>query len=334
MSFMEREAREAPQAAAVFLDRNSKELSALGARLRQISAPVVVTSGRGSSDHAAGYFKYLAEILNGVPCASIGASVVSVYGAKLKLRGALCITISQSGQSPDIVALQKAAGDAEALTVAIVNNEDSPAARDADIFLPLCCGPERSVAATKTFVVSLIASAAIVAHWLDDKTMIAAVNNLPKNLEKACQIDWPEFISIGHKAESFYILGRGPSLPIAAETALKLKETCAIHAEAFSFAEVMHGPLELLVKDFPVLAFSPEDRSHQLSQDAIGKIRKIGADVLVVGKTGLPYSLTSNALLDPIAMIQTAYLSIEKLAKARHCNPDEPRNLKKITETV
>ena len=125
-----------------------------------------------------------------------------------------------------------------------------------------------------------------------------------------------------------------PSLAIAAETALKLKETCAIHAEAYSFAEVMHGPLELLRKGFPILAYSPEDRSHQLSQDAIAKIRKTGADILVVEKRGLAYAPTGDALFDPIGMIQTAYLAIEKVARARNRNPDEPRYLKKITETV
>lgn len=334
MSFMEKEAREAPQAAAVFLDRNAVQLAVLGAKLREARPPVVVTSGRGSSDHAAGYFKYLTEIIHGVPCASIGASVVSVYGAKLKLRGALCLTISQSGQSPDIVALQNAAREAGALTVAIVNAEDSPAARYADICLPLCCGPEVSVAATKSFIVSLVAGAAIVAHWVNDKTLISALNNMPETLERACQIDWPDLVRMGREAQSFYILARGPSLAIAAETALKLKETCAIHAEAYSFAEVMHGPLELLRKGFPILAYSPEDRSHQLSQDAIAKIRKTGADILVVEKRGLAYAPTGDALFDPIGMIQTAYLAIEKVARARNRNPDEPRYLKKITETV
>ena len=115
---------------------------------------MVLTSARGSSDNAAGYFKYLCEIVTGVPCASVGAAVVSVYGAELKAQGALCLTISQSGQSPDIVALQQAAKAAGAITVALVNVADSPAARNADICLALHAGEERSVAATSLWVMS------------------------------------------------------------------------------------------------------------------------------------------------------------------------------------
>ena len=119
MSHMAREAAEAPDAASRFLERNAKALAEIGAHLRRKPPPVIITSARGSSDSAAGYFKYLAEILTGVPCSSIGASVVSVYGAKLQAKDGLCLTVSQSGKSPDIVALQDAARRAGALTVAL-----------------------------------------------------------------------------------------------------------------------------------------------------------------------------------------------------------------------
>jgi glutamine---fructose-6-phosphate transaminase (isomerizing) len=165
MSAMAREAAEAPEAVARFLARNDGALKMLGARLRQHPPPVILTSARGSSDHAAGYFKYLIEIMTGVPCCSMGASVVSVYGAKLAVKDAVCITISQSGMSPDIVALQAAARAAGAYTVALVNAEDSLVANRADLVLPLCAGPEKSVAATKSFIAACAASAAIAAHW-------------------------------------------------------------------------------------------------------------------------------------------------------------------------
>ncbi len=334
MSYMEQEAREAPAAVARFLDYNAKALIELGARLRKAPPPLIISSARGSSDNAAGYFKYLTEILLGVPCASIGASVVSVYGAQLKMTGGLCLTISQSGKSPDIVALQDAARKAGALTVALVNTEDSLAAHNADICLPLRAGPELSVAATKSFIVSLVAGAAIVAHWLGDQSKIRALQTLPQTLEKASLIEWPQLVSLAVKAESLYVLGRGPALPIAAEAALKLKETCAIHAEAYSIAEVMHGPLELLGKDFPILALSPNDQSLHFSTEAFEKMRKIGADLVVAGSGGLAIAETSEPLFDPISMIQTAYLSIEKVAMLRGRDPDRPRLLKKVTETV
>ena len=334
MSHMALEAHEAPAAVARFLERNSKTLVEIGARLRLKPPPVIITSARGSSDNAAGYFKYLTEILTGIPCSSIGASVVSVYDAKLKARDGFCLTISQSGKSPDIVALQDAARRAGALTVAVVNVEDSPAAHAADICLPLYAGPELSVAATKSFIVSIVAGAAIVAHWLNDGAMLRTISELPQHLEKAAAIDWPEVVSFATHTESLYVVGRGPALPIAAETALKLKETCAIHAEAYSIAEVMHGPLELLGDGYPVLAYSPEDKSRHSSIDALAKIRKTGAHLLVAEQDGLPFERTGNPLLDPISIIQTAYRFVEATAVARGRDPDRPRLLKKVTETV
>ncbi|MBI2718345.1 MAG: SIS domain-containing protein [Rhizobiales bacterium] len=334
MSHMAREAAEAPEAVARFLDRNGSALAEIGARLRLRPPPVIITSARGSSDHAAGYFKYLAEILLGIPCCSMGASVVSVYGAKLKAKDALCLTVSQSGKSPDIVALQEGARKAGAFTVAVVNVEDSPAARAADICLPLHAGPELSVAATKSFIVSLAAGAAIVAHWLERKDLLAGLGALPEVLRQAARIDWPAAVALAKGAESLYVVGRGPSLPIASETALKLKETCAIHAEAYSIAEVMHGPLELLGAGFPLLAYSPEDPSRASSREAMAKIRATGASVLVVEEGGLPYARSTNPLLDPIAMVQTAYRFVEATAQALGRDPDRPRLLKKVTETL
>jgi glutamine---fructose-6-phosphate transaminase (isomerizing) len=334
MSHMAREAAEAPEAVARFLQCNQKTLQEIGARLRLRPPPVMITSARGSSDNAAGYFKYLTEIQTGIPCCSMGASVVSVYGAELQVRDGFCLTISQSGKSPDIVALQNAARRAGAFTVAMVNVEDSPAARAADICLPLHAGTELSVAATKSFIVSLAAGAAVVAHWLNDGTMLAAIADLPEHLARAAAIEWPEAIELARNADSLYVVGRGPTLPVAAETALKLKETCAIHAEAYSIAEVMHGPLELLGDGFPVLAISPEDRSRHSSVEALAKMRQTGANVLVAEMGGLPFERTGHSLLDSISIIQTIYRFVEATAIARGRDPDRPRLLKKVTETV
>jgi glucosamine--fructose-6-phosphate aminotransferase (isomerizing) len=330
---MAREAAEAPEAVSRILAANQAALKDIGARLRLSPPPVILTSARGSSDHAAGYFKYLAEIMFGVPCCSIGASVVSVYGAKLAVKGAVCLTISQSGKSPDIVALQDAAREAGAITVALVNVEDSPVAKSADIVLPLCAGPENSVAATKSFIAALAAGAAIVAHW-QNGALLRALDGLGDVLNQARQIVWPEAVEMARQAESLYVLGRGPSLPIAAETALKLKETCAVHAEAYSFAEVMHGPLELLGKGFPVLAYSPDDPSRPTSIEVITRLRRIGARLLVAEQGGLLYAATGHPIFDPVSMIQTAYGFIEAAARARGRDPDQPRLLKKVTETT
>ncbi len=332
-SFMQSEAREAPDAVQRFLDQNARGLVDIGKQLATSPPTVVLTSARGSSDHAAAYFKYLTEIVTGTPVASVGASVVSVYGAKLKVRGGLMVTISQSGKSPDIVALQQAAKASGAFTVALVNVEHSPVADAADMCLPLHAGPEQSVAATKSFIVSLAAAAALVAAWTNDGALQRAVALLPQQLHEACQVSWPRFVDGLRDAASLYVLGRGPALPVAAETALKLKETCAIHAEAYSTAEVMHGPLELVEKGFPVLAFAPHDAAREGTLAAVARLRRTGAHVLVVGED-LPSIEAAHPLLEPILMVQTAYLAIEKLAVALGRNPDQPRLLQKVTETL
>jgi glutamine---fructose-6-phosphate transaminase (isomerizing) len=334
MSLMAQEAREAPEAARRFLDRNAALLADLGERLRVLAPPLILTSARGSSDHAASYLKYLSEIICGVPCASVGASVASIYGASLKARNALAITISQSGKSPDIVALQNEMKRAGAITVALVNAEASPAAKSADLVLPLYAGPEQSVAATKSFIVSLVAAAALVAHWQGEPALKSAVANLPERLAVSAQTQWLEFLDFAQQADSLFVLGRGPSFPIAAETALKLKETCGIHAEAYSVAEVMHGPLELVEKDFPVFVYAQADQSQQSTTEAAVKLKASGARVLLAGQGGLPVVQADHPLLQPILMIQSAYVAIEALSRARGRNPDAPRNLRKVTETV
>ena len=333
MSLMRQEALEAPEAVARFLDRNADALKELGGRLLVMNPPVVITSARGSSDHAAGYLKYLVEIALGVPCASVGASVASIYGAPLKVSNGLAITISQSGKSPDIVALQAAAGLSGALTVAIVNDADSPAGQNADVCMPLYAGPEKSVAATKSFIVSLVAAASIVAAWKGDDLLRAGIQRLPEQLQRACEVEWPGFVAQAAAAESLYVLGRGPSFPIAEETALKLKETCAVHAEAYSVAEVMHGPLELVEPSFPLLVFGQADAALSGTQAAVTKLRALGAHVCFAGDD-LPIVETAHPLLSPIPIIQTAYLAIERVAQQKGRNPDKPRQLKKVTETV
>jgi glutamine---fructose-6-phosphate transaminase (isomerizing) len=334
MTFMAQEALEAPDVVARFLARNDAALVALGERLRTLQPSVVLMAARGSSDHAATYFKYLCEILLGVPCASIGSSVISIWHSKLVARNALCLTISQSGQSPDIVSLQAAAKAAGAFTVAVVNAENSAVALGADIVLPICAGSEKSVAATKSFIASMVAGAAIIGHWKRDDVLLSCLQALPDVLREAAKVEWLTLQNASLVTQSLYVLGRGPGLAIAAETALKFKETCAIHAEALSFAEVMHGPLELVRKGFPILVYAPDDAARRTTEVSLARLRAAGAEVLVVGPDGLSFAATGHTLLDPVSMIQSAYPNIEAIARNLGRDPDRPRLLSKVTETV
>ncbi|CAM5770200.1 glucosamine--fructose-6-phosphate aminotransferase [Labrys miyagiensis] len=333
-TLMAAEIAEAPAALARFFDAEGANLARIGAKLRDLSPAYAVTCARGSSDNTAGYFKYLSEILSGVPVASVGPSVASIYKASLRLQGAVVVSVSQSGKSPDIVALQARAKEAGAFSVAIVNDASSPLATEADAVLPLHAGPERSVAATKTCLSSAAVLAALIAEWHQDKALQEGVRALPAAFEAALSADWSPALPVFEKAQSAYVIGRGPAFPIAQEAALKLKETAVLHAEAYSGAEVMHGPLQLVDSGFPVLAFRPEDAAFAAMGEAIDRMRGAGANVFVAGGGGLPFRSSGHALLDPLAMLVSFYGLAEKVARGRGHDPDRPSRLRKVTETI
>jgi glucosamine--fructose-6-phosphate aminotransferase (isomerizing) len=241
--------------------------------------------------------------------------------------------------SPDIVALTEAAKSGGALTIAIVNDETSDLAEISDICLPVGAGIEKSVAATKTFITSASAALAILAEWRGEEKLRAAVDGLPQFLEESLTVDWTAAVSRLADAGSLYVLGRGPAYPMAGEAALKFKETAGLHAEAHSGAEVMHGPLSLVGDRFPVLAFSPDDAARPAMRAALDRLRQAGADVLCVeddpsGAGSLRYVKSSHSLTDPLSIITSFYLLVEAVARARGHDPDNPRNLAKVTETV
>jgi glucosamine--fructose-6-phosphate aminotransferase (isomerizing) len=336
---MAREIAEIPEASARFLERARPQLREIGALMRAGEPPVIVTCARGSSDHAAGYFKYCCEILAGIPVASMGPSVASIYDAPLKLDKAVLLAISQSGMSPDIVALARAAGRGGAKTIAIVNNERSDLAGAADFCLPIAAGPEKSVAATKSFISSALAALALLAEWRQDGALMKAIERLPETLTKALALDWSEPVAQLADASSLYVLGRGPGYPIAQEAALKFKETASLHAEAHSGAEVMHGPLSLVRERFPVLALSPDDASRDAMRQAISRLRQAGAELVCVenepsAANSLAYAPSGHCLTDPLSIATSFYCLVEAVAAARGIDPDNPLNLKKVTETV
>jgi glucosamine--fructose-6-phosphate aminotransferase (isomerizing) len=338
-SLMRREIAEAGDAAARFIASNAAALRALGARLGALDPPVLATIARGSSDHCALYLKYLVEVAIGVPCASIGPSIASLYRAPLKLEGALAVSISQSGRSPDIVAMQSAARMAGAFTLALVNEVDSPLAREAEALLPLCAGQERSVAATKSTIAGLVAAVSLVAAWKDDEKLAAGLARLPDLLNRQDAPPPAAMIELVARAKSAFVLGRGATLPIAAEAALKLKETCAIHAEAFSSAEVLHGPAALVGPEFLVIAFVPQDEARAGLEDTLDRLSKMGARVLRVDEGAvdavdrLGHAAIDPPSLAPIAMIHRFYRLAEAVACDLGRDPDNPRNLRKVTET-
>ena len=336
---MRNEILEIPDAAARLLDASDGALAAAGRQLRELSPRYLTTVARGSSDHAAAFLKYVIELTAGVPVASLGPSIASIYGARLKLDGSACLTISQSGKSPDIVAMAEAARAGGALTIAITNTKGSPLAEASNHAIDLLAGAEKSVAATKSFVNSAVAGLLLLAHWTGDSDLLSALRRLPDHLRKAIDCDWMPVAGALTGENSLFILGRGPSAAIANEAALKFKETCAMHAEAYSAAEVMHGPLALIGPGFPVVALAARDASEPSITAAADLLADKRASVFIssalAGKaTKLPHAATGHPITDPLTLIVSFYAFVEAFARHRGLNPDQPPNLRKVTETI
>lgn len=330
ISLMATEARETPKRIAEQLDKNQALCEQLGQKIRQFAPGFVYMVGRGSSDHAGVYAKYLIEIETGLPVTASAPSVASVYRKKLQLEKALVIVISQSGRSPDILAQCQMAKEAGALCVALVNDIDSPLAEMVDVALPLTAGPENAVAATKSFLATLSALLQLVAYWQQDQSLISSLAELPDNMQQA--IDAPaqllqEFIRpLAHCV----VLGRGLGYAISREIALKLKEVCSVHAEAFSSAEFLHGPVTLVENQLAIIDVTINDETLEPHLQQIQEVNKRGALICNLQQT----SEQIHPRLAPLTLLQRFYLDIENIAQSLGYNPDQPAGLNKVTKTV
>lgn len=342
---MERELGEAPEVVARQRVANRAACEELADRLRARPPKVVVTCARGSSDHAATFGKYLIETRLGVPVASAAPSISSVYGRRLDLDGQLAVVISQSGRSPDLVSFAEDAVAAGATLVTIVNDTTSPLAGLGDVCLPLHAGRERSVAATKSYIASLSALVQIVAAWEDGDELTGPLDRLPDALRAGLGCDWHGAMSGSGATDALrgmtdcIVVGRGLGFGIAQEAALKLKETCGVHAEAISAAELQHGPMAIVRPQYPILVFSQQDETHPGVGAVVGHLREMGATVWVAeagpplaGRLEVPPGL--HPACAPIAMVQSFYRFVHALARSRGLDPDAPPHLRKVTETV
>ena len=338
-TLMREEILSIPDVTTRFLDGSRATLAAAGAKLREKNPPFLASIARGSSDHVTAFLKYSSELTAGIPVASLGPSVASIYGVTLKLGSAATLSISQSGKSPDIVSMTRAARESGALTVAITNVIDSDLARTSDLPIDILAGPERSVAATKSFISSAVAGLALIGHWTNDSKLLAAIDDLPAAMAKAIDCDWSPFAAALENENSLFVLGRGPSLAISNEIALKFKETSGVHAESYSAAEVMHGPKAIVGAGFPVLVLASRDAAEPSLVDAADRLADQGASVFLTSDrtskaTALPFIATSHPLTDPLALLVSFYAFVEGFARSCGLNPDEPPHLRKVTETI
>jgi len=316
---------------------NRVALADIGRALRARPPRAVITCARGSSDHAATFAKYLIETRVGVLTASAAPSVASVYEASPDLRDCLFLAISQSGRSPDLIASARSAAAHGALTLAMVNAADSALAAACHYSVPLHAGPERSVAATKSYIAALGALVALVAEWTEDAALRRALQAAPAELDAAWELDWSAALPQLQQADNVYVIGRGLGLGVAQELALKCKETAGLHAEAFSAAEVRHGPQALLEGGFGALLLAQDDATlpgvRALGAELAARgVRVLAAGVAVAGTTTLP-TIATDPVIEPLLLALSGYRLIAAAAIARGHDPDRPPYLAKVTET-
>jgi glucosamine--fructose-6-phosphate aminotransferase (isomerizing) len=335
---MAAEFREGPDIVRRQAQDLAQPITELGAALRRRTPQVVVTCARGSSAHAATFGKHLIERHLGIPVSAVAPNIATVYRQRLHLKGQMFLAISQAGRSDDIVESVALARQASALTVALVNDTESPLAKACDVVLPMMAGPELSVAATKTFLASLAALLRLAALWADDSEIQRGLDRLPARLVSASDLDWTAALPALAAASNLMSIGRGPTLAVAREAALKLKETCRIHAEAFSGAEFQHGPIALVERGYPAILFIPTDEAAEGLKTLAITLTGMDATVFTTGShAGAPNALPTlepdHPDADAICLIQAFYGLVIQVAQRRGNNVDRPPHLQKVTRT-
>lgn len=337
-SLMLQEALSSGDCIAHALTQDIERYAALGERLRATPLHSAVTVARGSSDHASGYLAYLIMSRLGRLVTSLPMSLITLYKSPIIARDTLAIAISQSGQSPDVVEPMRYFRAGGAVTVALVNEAASPLAEAAEWTMPLHAGKELSVAATKSFIASLVAGARLVAHWQDDAELKDGIAALPDALRAARDVDWSAAIEVLAPARNIMVVGRGISFPLALESSLKFKETSSLQAEAFSGAEIKHGPMALIEEGYPLLIYATRGPTQASLVALADEMRGRGARVLLAAPDDIAsrdLTLPTAAIpdLDPIVAVQAFYTMAAKLSAARGMNADQPRHLSKVTKT-
>lgn len=327
---MAREALSTPEIIQNQLQANQPVIEQLVAQIKQKNIQMIMMVGRGSSDHAGVFAKYLFEVELGIPVCFAAPSVSGVYNKTLSLNNTLAIIISQSGKSPDLLSQTRSIQSAGAYCVALVNDGYSPLAALTDAILPIRAEAELAVAATKSYLATLSALLQLTAVWKNDLSLLADVHRLPTLLSNVSQGSPQLNAEFLRGLRHCVVLGRGFGYAIAREIALKLKEVCSIHAEAFSSAEFIHGPVTLVESELAVINIDIRDEASQIHEQQIQDITRRGARLATITHPDADVS----PRLYPLMVMLRFYLDVEQVAQTMGMNPDAPPGLKKVTETV
>jgi glutamine---fructose-6-phosphate transaminase (isomerizing) len=319
------------------LGRQAAPVLETAAAIRAFKPRVLVTIGRGSSDAVCEILGRIAGALLGLLPASLPPSLVTLHRAPLRWDGVLVIAVSQSGRSPDLVESVAAARRAGALTIAITNAPASPLAEACAHVIPIGAGTERSVAATKSVVLSLLQGLALIAETATPGAAAHALDGLPEALARALATDWARSVET-LSAPSLVVVARGTAYGVAREAALKLKELAGIFAEAISGAEIMHGPKAALTAETPILAFVADDEAAASMHETLASLAQLTRRIVCLGSGPAivrPIALPALAapLFAPVLHLAAFYPLALALAQARGRSPDAPAHIQKVTLT-
>jgi glucosamine--fructose-6-phosphate aminotransferase (isomerizing) len=344
LSLMLQEIAEQPAALARTIQAERAKLSRLGALLKQRDIDLIVLVARGSSDNAALFGRYLLEITTGIPVSLSAPSVHTLYRAKLKLKHALVIGVSQSGEGEDINQVLENARASEAYTVGITNEPTSAMVRVVDETLLMHGGSERSVAATKTFTGQMMLFY-MLAEALAETKPAWSYDAIPDFAARAIE-QQPAILELVQRyvfMENCVVVGRGLAYANAYELALKLMETCYVVAERFSSADFLHGPVAMVERHFPVILFAPPGVMLPGVKSLVGRLHELHADSLVITSDLEAAASCTRAIImpkeidefvAPIPYIIPGQLFAALLAEAKGLDPDKPRSLSKVTRTI
>jgi glucosamine--fructose-6-phosphate aminotransferase (isomerizing) len=344
MSDFEKELYEQPAVVTRLVAEEFDHASQLATDMRRRGVQYVMVAGRGTSDNAGVYGKYLFAAMNKTPVAMATPSLFSIYHTPPRFGDALVLGISQSGQSPDIVSVLAEARRQGTLTAAFTNDSGSPLAQQADHVLALHAGPELSVAATKTYTAQLAAVALLNVALSDDPSLLSALQAVPEAMQSALDLA-PQVARVAERyryTDRLVVLGRGYNLATAQEIALKLKETNYIAAESYSPADFIHGPTAMVDENCPVMVVAPSGALLTELQETIRLVAQRGGEILVLsddeatlsdGRLGLRLPGGVPEWLSPLVAVLPGQLLALHMVLERGRDPDRPRGLSKVTLT-
>lgn len=340
-TLMAAEIAEQPHVLQRLLDDGLADARGVADVLRERAPRFVILAARGTSDHAALYAKYLLEVRLGLPCGLASPSTMTGYGARPRLAEVLVVAVSQSGGSPDLVETMSVARECGATTLAVTNAPGSNLATAAELHLDVRAGSERAVAATKSYGAELLALYLLVDAWAGGSASAAAKLPAAASRLVARRPEVADLAQLYRFASRMVLTGRGYAYPTAREAAIKLMETGYLAANAFSGADLLHGPLAMIDPEYPVVAVVPDGVGARAMKPVLQRVRERGADLLVVGGAeSVPAGTRAFRLPDGldeevhpiIDILPMQWLALE-VAVARGLDPDSPRGLSKVTET-